>query len=95
MSSAIKKKAQPSTQAVDVEALISKGGSTPDEQTAAAPKDAKPAKDEAKNFMVLYPSRTELDKLDAHLAKQWPPVARSHWVIQAMREKAQREGIDL
>jgi hypothetical protein len=97
--SAVKPKPQPQqAAAVDVDALINRGGTSPDEQPARKDGRGRPRgsrKANPKNIMVLFDDAREVERLDDHLAQLWPPVSRSAWIIQAIREKAKRDGVKL
>ena len=67
---------------VDVDALIRKGGSVPEEQPATSKRKAIP--------VTLRIPAGLLKQLDEHLRNQLVPLPRHTWILKAMHEKLSR-----
>lgn len=73
-------------QAVDVDELIGKGGSVPSEAQSAP---------ESENTAIpLRLPRALLSRVDRAVAKQPIKVPRNTWILHALMEKLEREGIE-
>ena len=68
---------------VDVEALIRKGGTVPEE--APSPPPAR----KVVPVTLRIPSAL-LDQVDQHLKNQLVPLPRHTWILEAVQEKLQR-----
>ena len=69
--------------AVDVEALIQKGGTVPEE--APSPPPAR----KVVPVTLRIPSAL-LDRVDQYLKNQLVPLPRHTWILEAVQEKLQR-----
>ena len=67
---------------VDVDALIRKGGSVPEEQQAAGKRKTVP--------VTLRIPAGLLKQLDEHLRDQLVPLPRHTWILKAVHEKLSR-----
>ena len=67
---------------VDVDALIRKGGSVPEEQLSSGKRKTIP--------VTLRIPAGLLKQLDAHLRDQLVPLPRHTWILQAVYEKLSR-----
>jgi hypothetical protein len=78
---AISRKPQPSTSSVDD--LIDKGGSVPSERSRKSTQAAVP----------LRLPRPLLDRIDRAVKEQSVPTPRNRWILQAIVEKLERDGM--
>jgi hypothetical protein len=78
---AISRKPQPSTSSVDD--LIDKGGSVPSERSRKSTQAAVP----------LRLPRPLLDRIDRAVEAQSVPTPRNRWILQAIVEKLERDGM--
>ena len=76
-------------QAVDVDELIGKGGSVPSEVRSV------PESDTTDNTAVpLRLPRSLLSRVDRAVARQPIKVPRNTWILHALMEKLERDGIE-
>ena len=73
---------QAASAGVDVDALIRKGGSVPEEQPSADKRKIVP--------VTLRIPAGLLKQVDAHLSKQPVPLPRHTWILEAVHEKLSR-----
>ena len=84
---AISRKPKPAEQgaaAVDIEALIHKGGSVAGERTETAKPKLAPV-------ILRIPSQM-LARVDASVEARVVPTPRTTWILEAIAEKLEREG---
>ena len=67
--------------AVDVEGLIQKGGTVPEEALSPARKVVP---------VTLRIPSTLLERVDQHLKSQLVPLPRHTWILEAVQEKLER-----
>lgn len=78
-----KPKASPTSAAVDVDALIHRGGSTPKRATPAAGKGSL-------SVLLRIPSAL-IGDIDAAVKARVIPTSRHTWLLEAVHEKLKRE----
>lgn len=67
--------------AAEIEALIQKGGTVP-EESSSPPRKVVP--------VTLRIPSTLLDRVDQHLKSQLVPLPRHTWILEAVQEKLER-----
>jgi hypothetical protein len=80
------KPSKASTPVVDVDALINKGGSV------AAPGEQGREETEIKTVLLRVPIDI-LTSVDAQLKSRRPRVPRNTWILEAMLQRIEREGV--